>query len=79
MPVIIKKCEFYTKKTNFIGFIIVGNKGKWLLFEVSCLYARQVAVTCRRGTSMVRNLKFLTPFSVFLTINLFNYHCNLLK
>ena len=22
MPVIIKKCEFYTKKTNFIEFII---------------------------------------------------------
>ena len=22
MLVIIKKCEFYTKKTNFIGFII---------------------------------------------------------
>ena len=22
MPVAIKKCEFYTKKTNFIGFII---------------------------------------------------------
>ena len=22
MPVIIKKCKFYTKKTNFIGFII---------------------------------------------------------
>ena len=22
MPVIIKKCEFYTEKTNFIGFII---------------------------------------------------------
>ena len=22
MPVIIKKCEFYIKKTNFIGFII---------------------------------------------------------
>ena len=22
MPVTIKKCEFYTKKTNFIGFII---------------------------------------------------------
>ena len=22
MPVIIKKCEFYTKKTNFIKFII---------------------------------------------------------
>ena len=22
MPVIIKKCEFHTTKTNFIGFII---------------------------------------------------------
>ena len=22
MPIIITKCEFYTKKTNFIGFII---------------------------------------------------------
>ena len=22
MPVIIEKCEFHTKKTNFIGFII---------------------------------------------------------
>ena len=22
MPIVIKKCEFYTKKTNFIGFII---------------------------------------------------------
>ena len=22
MPVIIKKCKFYTKKTNFVGFII---------------------------------------------------------
>ena len=22
MPVIIKKCKFYTKKTDFIGFII---------------------------------------------------------
>ena len=22
MPVIIKKCEFYTRKINFVGFII---------------------------------------------------------
>ena len=22
MPIAIKKCEFYTRKTNFIGFII---------------------------------------------------------
>ena len=36
-------------------------------------YIRQVAVTCCRGTSIVRNLKFLTSFftfqqSSFLTI-----------
>ena len=28
---------------------------------------RQVAITCRRGTSVVRNLKFLTPSFVFVT------------
>jgi len=22
MPVVIKKCEFFTKKTDFVGFII---------------------------------------------------------
>ena len=22
IPIIVKKCKFYTKKTNFIGFII---------------------------------------------------------
>jgi hypothetical protein len=42
--------------------ISVGNKGKWLLFKANCLYVRQVAVTYRCGTSVVRNLKFLTPF-----------------
>ena len=47
--------------------------------KVSYLYIRQVAVTYRRGISVVRNLKFLTPFSKFLIIKLFNYHCNLLK
>ena len=47
--------------------------------KASCLYMRQVAVTCRRGTSVVRNLKFLTPFSKFSTIKLFNHHCNLLE
>jgi hypothetical protein len=46
----------------------VRNKGKWLLFKASCLYVRQVAVTCRCGISVVRNLKFLTPFFIFLTI-----------
>ena len=48
--------------------ITVGNKGKWLLFEVSCLYIRQVAITCCCSTSVVRNLKFFTSFFVFLII-----------
>ena len=47
--------------------------------EASYLYIKQVAVTYRRGISIVRNLKFLTPFSKFLIINLFNHHCNLLE
>ena len=47
--------------------------------KASCFYIRQVAVTYRRSTSVVRNLKFLTPFSKFLTIKLFTHHCNLLK
>ena len=29
---------------------------------------RQVAITCYRGTSVVKNLKFLTPFFVFIII-----------
>ena len=33
--------------------------------SVNCM--RQVAVMCRRGISVVRNLKFLTPFFVFIT------------
>ena len=50
------------------NFSNVGNKGKWPLFKASCLHARQVAVTCRRSISVVRNLTFLTPFFIFLTI-----------
>ena len=42
-------------------------------------YIKQVAVTYRRGTSVVRNLKFLTPFFNLIRIKLFNHHCNLLK
>ena len=56
-------------------------KEELLVLEIKASghYLRQVAVTCRRGTSIVRNLKFLTPFSVFSKIKLFNYYCNLLK
>ena len=65
----ILSSTLYFKNTSFIQtcIISVGNKGKWLLFKASCLHVRQVAVTCRCGTSVVRNLKFLTPFFIFLT------------
>ena len=45
-------------------------KKKLLVLEIKANghYLRQVAVTYRRGTSVVRNLKFLTPFFIFLTI-----------
>ena len=36
--------------------------------EASYLYIRQVAVIYRCSISIVRNLKFFTPFSRFLTI-----------
>ena len=36
-----------------------------LEIKVNGHYIRQVAVTCRRGISVVRNLKFLTPFFNF--------------
>ena len=35
-------------------------------------YIKQVAITCRCGTSVVRNLKFLTPFFKNKSNN--NYH-----
>ena len=91
MLVAIKKYKFYITKTKFYRFIIKLKKlsmdllgikasGHYLgQVEASCLHIRQVAVTYRRGTSVVRNLKFLTPFSRFLTIKLFTHHCNLLK
>ena len=40
----------------------VENKGKWLLYKASCLNIKQVTVTYCCGTSVVKNLKFLTLF-----------------
>ena len=50
-----------------------------LKIKISGYYLRQVAVIYYCGTSVVRNLKFLTPFSKFLTIKLFTHHYNLLE
>ena len=36
MPVIIKKCEFYTRKTNFIKFII---KLKYIIIIIHSIYS----------------------------------------
>ena len=47
--------------------------------KASGYYLRQVAVMYYCSISMVRNLKFFTPFSIFLTIKLFNHHYNLLS
>ena len=39
--------------------------------KANYLHIKQVAITYHRSTSIVRNLKFLTPFSRFLTIKLY--------
>ena len=46
--------------------------------KASNYYLGQVAIIYYRGISMVRNFKFLTPFSKFLIIKLFTHHYNLL-
>ena len=53
MPVIIKKCEFYTKKTNFIGFIIK---------------LKQININLKKIKAIVnqKNLKNITGLKLFL-------------
>ena len=70
-PILVTKyfVKYIFKLHRLPNLIIsVRNKGKWPLFKASCLYTRQVAVIYCRGTSVVRNLKFLTPFFIFLII-----------
>ena len=52
---------------NYITSILIF---RLLGIKANGYYLRQVAVTCRYGTSVVRNLKFLTPFFVFLIITI---------
>ena len=53
MPVIIKKCEFYTRKTNFIGFIIK---------------LKQISINLKKIKAIVnqQNLKNITGLKLFL-------------
>ena len=69
---------FIRRLTTTIIFINLLLLGKSTIKSIKILlgikanghYLRQVAVTCRGGISVVRNLKFLTPFFIFLTINI---------
>ena len=53
MPVIIKKYEFYTKKTNFIGFIIK---------------LKQININLKKIKAIInqQNLKNITSLKLFL-------------
>ena len=59
MSVIIKKCEFYTKKTNFIGFIIK---------------LKQISINLKKIKAIVnqQNLKSIIGLKLFL--GFYNYY-----
>ena len=59
MPVIIKKYKFYTKKTNFIGFIIK---------------LKQISINLKKIKAIVnqQDLKNITGLKLFL--GFYNYY-----
>ena len=59
MPVTIKKCEFYTKKTNFIGFIIK---------------LKQISINLKKIKAIInqQDLKNVTSLRLFLRF--YNYY-----
>ena len=59
MPIIIKKYEFYTKKTNFIGFIIK---------------LKQISINLKKIKAIVnqQNLENITGLKSFL--GFYNYY-----
>ena len=59
MPIIIKKCEFHTKKTNFIGFIIK---------------LKQISIDPKKIKAIVnwQDLKNITGLKLFL--GFYNYY-----
>ena len=59
MPIIIKKCEFYTKKTDFIGFIIKLG---------------QISIDLKKIKTIInwQNLKNITGLKSFL--GFYNYY-----
>ena len=59
MPIIIKKCKFYTKKTNFIGFIIK---------------LKQISINLKKIKAIInwQNLKNIIGLRLFLKF--YNYY-----
>ena len=59
MPITIKKCKFYTKKTNFIGFIIK---------------LKQISIDPKKIEAIVnqQDLKNITGLKLFLEF--YNYY-----
>ena len=55
MPITIKKCEFYTKKTNFIGFIIK-------LKQISIDLKKVEAIVNQQDLENVTGLKLFLGF-----------------
>ena len=55
MPVIIKKCKFHTKKTNFVGFIIK-------LRQISMDLKKIKAIVNQQDLESVINLKSFLEF-----------------
>ena len=59
MPVIIKKCEFYTKKTNFIGFIIK---------------LKQISINLKKIKAIVNQQNPKNIISLRLFLEFYNYY-----
>ena len=59
MPVIIKKCEFHTKKTNLIGFIIKLG---------------QISIDLKKIKAIVNQQDLKSVISLRLFLGFYNYY-----
>ena len=59
MPVVIKKCEFYTKKTNFIGFIIK---------------LKQISIDLKKIKAIMNQQDLKNVISLKLFLGFYNYY-----
>ena len=59
MLIIIKKCEFYTRKTNFIGFIIK---------------LKQISIDLKKIKAIVNQQDLKNVISLRLFLGFYNYY-----